>query len=245
MAYGYKAGKKRINGILNSPNEITVMGSVPKMGAFNYQNGICAPVAAIFVDIRDSSTYFTKQPKKQVAQMIRAFVNELIEIFSNNKNHREIGIRGDCVYAIYNASSKGACESVIDDAATANTLMNMLNSLLEQRRYKRIKAGIGIGYDDKQLVVKAGNIQANINSFVWIGNAVIDASNCASFGNRGNREAVIISERFFEKIKDLNANDRETYSDLFRKFSDCGKIMRECSIVNTAFNEWLKNGMKG
>lgn len=230
MGYDYKAGQKRINNALNSSNEITVMKSVPNVGAFNNQTGIYAPVAAIFVDIRDSSTYFTEQPKKQVAKMIRAFVNEFIEIFSKNKNHREIGIRGDCVYAIYNASNKEACESVIDDAVTGNTMIVTLNSLLVKRKYKPIKVGIGVGYDDKQLVVKAGNSQ--INSFIWIGNAVIDASNYASLGNRDDRKPLIISKDFYQTIKDIKANDKQTYANLFKKFSDGKKRMYECDVVD-------------
>lgn len=245
MSYDYKAGKKRINDILNSPNDIEEKDNVPNGDNFDYQGGIYAPVAAIFVDIRDSSTYFTKQPKKQVAKMIRSFVSELVEIFRKNENYREIGIRGDCVYAIYNAPNKDALKTVINDASMSNTLMKMLNVLLDKKGFKTIKVGIGVGYDEKQLVIKAGRKGTGISDFIWIGNAVIDASNCCSYGNSTSiRKSVIISSDFYEKIKDLNANDDEKYKDLFTSFWGSGKQMYECEIVSIGFNNWINDGMK-
>ena len=38
--------------------------------------------------------------------MIKSFTSETIEILRNNDNLREIGIRGDCVYAIYTSPMK-------------------------------------------------------------------------------------------------------------------------------------------
>ena len=57
--YDYKEGKKRINDILNSKTEIKELDSIPKDETeFTYENGIKTWVGALFVDIRDSSTYF-------------------------------------------------------------------------------------------------------------------------------------------------------------------------------------------
>ena len=70
MSYNYREGKKRIIEIPNSPNDVDERNEVPNDSAFDYGNAIIAPVASVFVDIRKSSDYFTKQPKKQVAKKI-------------------------------------------------------------------------------------------------------------------------------------------------------------------------------
>ena len=243
MSYNYKEGKKRINTILNSPNETEEKDEVPGDGAFDFGNGIIAPVAAIFVDIRDSSTYFTKQPKKQVAKMVRSYVSELVEIFRLNDNVREVGIRGDCVYAVYNAKDKDACKTIISDAADANTLINMLNALLTNKGFKTINAGIGIGYDPKEFVIKAGRKGSGINDFVWIGKAVIDASNLCSIAATGTRKSILLSEDFYNAIKDLQANDKQKYKDLFIVSWVNAQRAYNCDLVSTLFNNWVNDGM--
>ena len=55
-------------------------------------------VTAIFVDIRNSSALFGDEDKEKVANVIKSFTSETIEILRNNDNLKEIGIRGDCVY---------------------------------------------------------------------------------------------------------------------------------------------------
>lgn len=59
-----------------------------------------------FVDIRESSKLFTDKDKEKVAKIIRSFTSEIIEILREDDNLREIGIRGDCVYAIYTTPKK-------------------------------------------------------------------------------------------------------------------------------------------
>ena len=243
MSYNYIDGKKRIKEILNSPNETEEKDEVPGDRAFDFGNGIIAPVAAIFVDIRGSSTYFTKQPKKQVAKMVRSYVSELVEIFRKNDNVREVGIRGDCVYAVYNAKDKDVCRTIISDAANANTLINMLNALLKNKSFKTIRAGIGVGYDAKEFVIKAGRKGSGINDFVWIGKAVIDASNLCSVASTGSNKNIIISEDFYNAIKDLNANEKKKYKDLFTCCWANSQRGYECDLISCGFNDWIDKGM--
>ena len=86
-----------------SPTKIVEKENIPSSDAeFTYENGIKAWVGALFVDIVDSSNLF-KSPNEDTARIIRSFCSEIISILKDDNNYREIGIRGDCVYCIYNA----------------------------------------------------------------------------------------------------------------------------------------------
>lgn len=244
MLYNYREGKKRITEILNSANNVDERNEVPNDSAFDYGNAIIAPVASIFVDIRKSSNYFTIQPKKQVAKMIRSYVSELVEVFRKNPNIREVGIRGDCVYSIYSADSVEALESVIDDATNANTIIKMLNELLAKRNYKTINVGIGLGYDGSEFIIKAGRKGSGISDLVWIGKSVIDASNCCALSNRlHSRKGIVISSDFYDRIKKSKANSNQTYGDLFSPFWDGGIKRYSCNLVVRNFDNWINGGM--
>jgi len=105
--YDYAQGKQRIINILDSKTKIEESEDIPKSDEeFTYENGIKAWVGALFVDIRDSSELFADENKEKVSKVIRSFTSEVIEILRKDENLREIGIRGDCVYAIYTTPSK-------------------------------------------------------------------------------------------------------------------------------------------
>lgn len=78
----------------------------PNDDSFTFSNGYYCWATAIFVDIRNSSALFGDEDKEKVAKVIKSFTSETIEILRNNDNLREIGIRGDCVYAIYTSPMK-------------------------------------------------------------------------------------------------------------------------------------------
>ena len=104
--YDYKEGKKRIESILDNELEVVEQDKVPKDEEFTFSNGYYSWVSAIFVDIRDSSSLFAEEDKEKVSKVIRSFTSEVIEILRKDDNLREIGIRGDCVYAIYTTPSE-------------------------------------------------------------------------------------------------------------------------------------------
>ncbi|WRN55233.1 hypothetical protein UM715_05940 [Staphylococcus aureus] len=68
---------------------------------------------------------------------------------------KEIGIRGDCIFAVYSTASKEEIFDVYQHAVYINTYLKMLNKLLDKRNLPNIKAGIGLAADEN-LAVKAG-----------------------------------------------------------------------------------------
>lgn len=244
-SYDYKNGKSRIEEILNNKMEIIEKEKVPKDENFTFDNGYYSWVTAIFVDIRESSKLFTDEDKEKVAKIIRSFTSEIIEILREDDNLREIGIRGDCVYAIYTTPNQSDTYEIAEKTFFINTFMEMLNILLEEKSYPTIKVGIGMS-TAQELVVKAGRKNVSINSKVWIGDAVTKASNLSSLGNKDGVLPIVFSElsyiNFIEKLVENTSNDNP--KSWFKKYStnEYG-IYYSANIIKNGFYNWIKNGM--
>ena len=126
--YDYKAGKKRIKEILNNKLQVIENDKIPNNDNFTFSNAYYGWVTAIFVDIRNSTDLFSKDDKEIVSKMIRSFTSEVIEILRKDDLLREIGIRGDCVYAIYTTPTKESIKEMMDKSFYINTFMKMLNN---------------------------------------------------------------------------------------------------------------------
>ena len=175
MEYDYKNGKIRVLDIIDSPNENVEVDEIPSNKAFTFKNGFYGYVSSIFVDIRNSTELFKNNRKKSTAKIIRSFTSEIITILNKVPNRREIGIRGDCVYAIYAASNADIDLEIFEAAIYINTYLKMLNTILANKQMPTIEAGIGVS-THQDLVIKAGRESSGVHSKVWIGEAVTFAS---------------------------------------------------------------------
>lgn len=246
MAYNYKEGKKRIEEILN--NEITIYesGTIPKSeDVFTFSNGYYTWVTAIFVDIRDSSSLFSKkalEDKQSTAKVVRSFTSEIIEILKSDDNYREIGIRGDCVYAIYSTPLQYDILKCADLTVEINTYIKMLNKMLGEKNIESISAGIGMA-SDRELIIKAGRSRSGINSKVWIGNAVTRASNLSSLGDKFGGHRIYFSslsyDNFIELFEKKNPGGKEWFHE---KYDNYQKVY-SADIICTEFNNWIDEGM--
>lgn len=244
--YDYKEGKKRINDILNSKTEIKELDSIPKdESQFTYENGIKTWVGALFVDIRDSSTYFKENNSEHVARIMRAFCSEIISILKENDSYRQIGIRGDCVYAIYSVPLKDDIKNVLHDAIMINTFNKMFQNILKKNNLNTFQIGIGLGAS-KDLIIKAGKKGTGISDNIWIGDAVIDASKLSNQGNKDGFEPIVLDSVFYNNIMDFNANKDYKYSYYFdEKYSYIlNKKVYHGNMINISFNDWIDGGMK-
>ena len=242
--YDYKAGKKRVKEILNNSLEVIEKNKVPSDADFTFNNGYHSWVTGIFIDIRDSSILFSKEDKEVVSKIIRSFTSEIIEILRGDGNLREIGIRGDCVYAIYTTPTKGDINEVADKSYFINTYMGMLNNLLIDKKFQPISVGIGVA-TSKELVVKAGRKDTGINSKVWIGDAVTKASNLSSLGNKNGLGTIVFSECSYNNFIDqsIKKNGEVAKGWFTKNSSDEYGIYYDSDIVKSAFNDWIDNGM--
>lgn len=241
MLYDYKAGKKRIEEILDNDLSVIEQKNLPKDDSFTFDNAYYSWVSAIFVDIRDSTKLFNNEDKEEVSKVIRAFTSEVIEILRNDDGLREIGIRGDCVYAIYSTPMQADTYEVYNKTICINTLLNMLNKLYSQRGLNPIKAGIGMS-TAKELVVKAGRKGVNINNKVWIGSSVTKASKFSSQANKNGIGPIAISSCTYSNIIELEkaAQGEDCASWFTSQYDfDLGTYY-DCSLVRTDFNNWIE-----
>lgn len=239
-------GKKRILDILNSPNDIEERKKVPSEQEFNFDNGYYAWVTAVFVDIRNSTELFSNNKKTTTAKVIRSFMSEVVEILRDDPNIREIGIRGDCVYAIYTTSTYKEDLIIARKTFCVNTFMKMFNKLLEDKNISRLKVGIGVS-TDQELVVKTGRKGSGINNLVWIGKAVSYASKFSNIANKNENHVIVFSDNFYNSmISELKeANKNKNVESWFTKKTD-NKLGNyySCNIIDSDFDGWITRGMK-
>lgn len=244
--YNFKDSKANIINILKSQTPIEKRNSIPADSAFTYENGIITWVSAIFIDIENSSELFNTKNEK-LARLMRAFTSEVICIFQDLNTYNQVGIRGDCVYSIYDIETKDDLVEVFRIAYRLNTFLKMFNRIITNYGYKRINAGIGIGCDE-DLIIKAGRTGTGINDKIWIGKAVVDASNLSSIAARKGIFNIAMSPLFYNNVIDTLKKENLNYSNWIkshkRDYYSSVIDFYHCDIVQTDFNDWIDNGMK-
>lgn len=241
--FNYEESRKRIEEILNSKTQIEEVDSISNdEDGFTYENGVRTWVGAMFIDIRNSTDYFKENDAEKVARIMRAFTSELIGILKQNEKYVQIGIRGDCVYAIYSTPKQNDLNYILSDACFINTFQKMFQKILERKNWPTFKIGIGLGAS-KDLVIKAGRKGTGINDNIWIGDAVIDASKLSNEGNTRGIDPIVMDSCFYENIKDFNASESYKYSDCAKKVwsSKLNEYVYCCNMVTIGFNNWIKD----
>jgi class 3 adenylate cyclase len=245
--YDYKARKIKLEEILDNMDKINEVKTLPKDENFTYTNGYKAWVTSIFIDIRNSTELIENNSELNVAKVIRGFTSEIIEILRKDTDKlKEIGIRGDCVYAIYSAPKQKDFYDLADRAYYINTYLKMLNSLLSKRNLPNIKAGIGLA-SSQTLVVKAGRHSSGINNLVWIGESVSMACNLANIANKEVNNPILLSSNFYynysQYIKTSLPSKEKTLSYFEKDRHERYGNYYHGNVIKTDFNDWITNGM--
>lgn len=242
--YDYINGKKRIQTILRNRLDVETEDKLPTENDFTFSNAYYSWVTGLFVDIRDSTTLFSDEDKVKISKIIKSFTSEVIEILKDDDNLREIGIRGDCVYAVYTTPQKKDIYEIVEKAVWVNTFMKMLNKLLNENNFPTIKVGIGVA-SSQELVIKAGRYGSGINNLVWVGKAVSHASKFSNMGNKNELAPIILSSCTYSNIIDqykINNPNAESWFTARSDF-DLGDYY-DVDLVKTDFNNWIKSGMQ-
>ncbi|YBV93719.1 adenylate cyclase (plasmid) [Bacillus sp. PK9-021] len=244
--YDYKERKKRIEEILDNTDKVNEVTTFPRDEDFTYSNGYKAWAGAIFVDLRDSTTLFSGSNDVDIAKVIRGFTSEIIEILRTDTDNKlkEIGIRGDCVFAVYSTPYQEDFYNLAYRAFLINTYMQMLNKLLAERNLPVIKAGIGLSAN-KTLAVKAGRKSSGINNLVWIGESVAKAAKLSDLGNKNGVNSIVMSSVFYNNyIVEQKKSQSDAEKWWKHKHDDKYGWYYHGEVVISAFNDWINNGMK-
>lgn len=247
-SYDYKQRKKDVEEILDNTDKVNEVNKFPIDEEFTYTNGYKAWAGAIFIDMRDSTSLFTENEDVEIAKIIRGFTSETIEILRKDTGGdlKEIGIRGDCVFAVYSINSKEDIYDIAYRAFYINTYMKMLNKLLTERRLPNIKAGIGLSASET-LAVKAGRKSSGISNLVWIGESVTKAANLSDLGNKNGVESIVMSDVFYLNYIEIHKEkqpDDNVDSWWSEKYGITHGTYYHGYVVVDDFDNWLNEGMR-
>lgn len=243
--YNYKERKKKVEEILDNTDKVQKVNKFPTDANFTYTNGYRAFAGAIFVDLRDSTSLFSGDDDVKIAKVIRGFTSEIIEILRKDAGDylKEIGIRGDCVFAVYSTPLTTDIYDIAERAYYINTYMKMLNKLLSKRNLPNIKAGIGLAAEDT-LAVKAGRHSSGINNLVWIGSSVAKAAKLSDLGNKNGIAPIVMSEVFYNNYLPHEEEFNPNVISLFKKDFDWNYgTYYHVDLIMTQFNNWIEDGM--
>ena len=194
----------------------------------------------------DSTELCTDEDKEKLAKVFRSFSSEIIEILRDDDNLREIGIRGDCVYAVYTNPKQADVFETANKCFYVNTFMKMLNQLFREHELPEIKVGIGMS-TAQELVVKAGRKGVGINSKIWIGKAVSRACHYADYGSKDGNPAIVMGTCSYNNMIDKleKNNPGKKPKEWFTYHKDEGEgAYYTADIIKTEFDNWIKAGMK-
>lgn len=247
MSFDFREAKKDIQSILNSRIEISERYTIPESDSlFTYENGVKAWVGSIFVDMVDSTSFFTKNNLKDntIARIMRAFIEQLVNIMNDNGNCYDIGIRGDCVFGIFQANTRDKIVEMFRTAYCINTFAKMFNKMLEKMNLPKIKSGIGIG-SSQEIIVKVGKKRV-VNDKIWIGDAVVNASNLSKIANRSFYDPICMDSVTYNNIIKQLLKENDNYNKWITRTSSSkyNGYFYQCDIVQTNFNDWIDEGMK-
>lgn len=231
-SFNLESSLKRIDAILNADNnQFEEANSIPNRDKLTYTNGFYVNCAALFVDIRESSTMTDEHRRPVLAKVYRSFISEIVALFNENNITKEVNIHGDCVWCVCDTPYKSDIDELFSMAARACSMVDILNYKLKKKGYTTYSVGVGIDYG-RALMIKAGCDGSGINDVIWMGDVVNQACHLCNDANSGYFDKrVFLSNVVYNN---LNEDNQKLCS------KDVGRDIYQANIVNITMNNWLK-----
>lgn len=119
-----------------------------------------------------------------------------------------------------------------------NTLRKMINKILNENDFLIINYGIGVG-GSKDLVIKVGR-KAIVNDLVFVGDAVINASNLANIASRNGIGPIAIDTFVYGNICKQETEGNQNFPKWFQKSKNQDLEYYHGDIIITKFNNWIE-----
>lgn len=231
-SFNLESSLKRIDAILNADNkQFEEANSIPSREKLTYTNGFYVDCAALFVDIRESSTMTDEHKRPVLAKVYRSFISEIVALFNENNITKEVNIHGDCVWCVCDTPYKSDIDELFSMTARACSMVDILNYKLKKKGYTTYSVGVGIDYG-RALMIKAGCEGSGINDVIWMGDVVNQACHLCNDANSGYFDKrVFLSNVIYNN---LNEDNQKLCS------KDVGRDIYQANIVNITMNNWLK-----
>lgn len=235
-SFDFNSSLKRIDSILNADNKsFAELSYIPSRDKLTYSNGFYVHCAALFVDIRDSSTMTDEHTRPVLAKIYRSFISEMVALFNDDEITKEVNINGDCVWCVCDTPLKKNIDEMFSLAAKACSMVDILNYKLKKKGYITYSVGVGLDYG-RALMIKAGNYGSNINDVVWMGDVVNQACHLSNKANSGySDKRIFLSNIIYENLSENNKK-------LCTK--DIGRNIYQANVVNVQMDKWLQQQPK-
>lgn len=203
IVYDIDKSSERMDEILNAGDEeFSDLPNIPPRDDLTYTNGAYVNIAALFIDMVGSSDMTNSHYRPTLAKIYRCFISECTAIMNGQDICKEISIKGDCVWGVFEVANKLDFNIVFDIACKLNSLIKILNYKLKKKHYRTISVGIGIDYG-RALMVKAGYYGSRLNDVIWMGDVVNSACHLANKAGREGLEPIAISEKVYSKLDNI------------------------------------------
>ncbi|QGZ55084.1 adenylate/guanylate cyclase domain-containing protein [Paraburkholderia acidiphila] len=224
----------RIRAILDLPaGNYQEVEAIPARSRLTFDNGFYVKCAAVFIDIRGSSSLPDKHTRPVLGKIYRTYISECSAVLNSYTCCKEIYVAGDCVSGIFDTSAGSGVQEAFNAACALNALVQHLNYRFEQKGYVPIRCGIGVAYG-RALMIKSGFNGASINEVVWMGDVVNEASNLCHQGNRDGSAPIQVSSEVYQK---LGPSDRFLLQCVFAM--DASVDHYQGDLVNIEMKQWL------
>jgi class 3 adenylate cyclase len=224
----------RIREILEAPRgNYEEVDEIPSRVRLTYDNGFYVKCAAVFIDIRGSSSLPDLHSRPVLGKIYRAYISECIAVLNRYSCCKEIYVAGDCVSGIFNISTGLGIQQAFNAGCALNSLIQHLNYRLEKKDYTPISCGIGVSYG-RALMIKSGYSGSGLHEVVWMGDVVNHASNLCHQGNRDGRAPVQVACDVYDR---LGHHDRMLLNIVFSPTWEIDHY--EGYVVNSAMDAWL------
>lgn len=201
IKYDFDKSLARIDSILDAEDAaFEELKTIPSRDRLSYTNGFYVKCAALFVDIRGSSSLPDEHRRPTLAKLYRAYLSEVVAVINGDANCAEINIVGDCVSGIFDTPYKADIQQVFGTGSKVATIVRALNVKLKKAKISEIEIGIGMDYG-RALMIQAGYSGSGINEVVWMGDVVNRASKLCSLGNgNGGHGRTVVSPVFYNNL---------------------------------------------
>ena len=152
-------------------------------------------IAAIYIDIVQSSSLTLKHDPFTLSKIYKAFINETVTVMDCFCNLIHSDIQGDGVLGIFEIDCTSKLNEIINCAKNLSGMVRLINIELAKMECAQIPVGIGISYG-AAFVMQAGN--ERFNNKVWIGNVVNEAVKMSSIAGRNGVPEIIIGNNMFK-----------------------------------------------
>lgn len=224
----------RIRAILDSPaGNYEEVDAIPSRARLTFDNGFYVQCAAVFIDIRGSSSLPQQHTRPVLGKIYRAYISECIAVLNRYACCKEIYVNGDCVSGFFDTSAGIGVREAFNAACALNALIQHVNYRFEQKPYAPLRCGIGVAHG-RALMIKSGYSGSGINEVVWMGDVANEASNLCHQGNRNGRAAIQVSSEVYRR---LGPHDRSQLRSVFA--TDCKVDHYEGDLVNVSMASWL------